>query len=427
MNLTELQLQSGVVAAQSTGVDPGSLDSGTLGLLRGLSQAYVDGTLRYQELLAALSERVDSDIIRRQWLPLEIDSRYLQPAEACQACPAACEAAYGYVHPAPETLIGFSVIQNTILKPERAEIAEVMLLPGYRSPYLHFAHNPLLDTAWLSTTRTQGGKDYRVLLIWLHLAEFTGDYVRRYISPLTQLPASVPATIHQQSLRIRSEPSVFNFLKLLGQISQSPVAEEDAVVTDVRPREGNYGPLVVTTTQTYRASHFCQPIVSTSQRIVAGDRLFDGFEIAELGRHRPGWTPFLRVPGSYLNATDVPFLDLSYDDQVVTVTTSRATFPVGEHSDAYWDYVYGRSADLSAQAYSAVVGRAAINPFEFFRDKKLGYGGIAVRLRGELIEQSADVVRVLHKYLPPHRSLILEIAEPVPKALQDKPPPCCVL
>jgi hypothetical protein len=352
----------------------------------------------------------------------------LVPLDHCSPCEEFCGITGGFVHELPSDIEDITILQNRITEHSADLVLDFELITSGQRKFLRLFRDPFNDTSeWAVVEKAEYGVSFRELHVWGYSVLMQENYARRYLSPITQLAGDSSIELHNAVLSIRSRPSMAAFMHLLGVISQSPVADVAGTVTDTFT-DSVRGSIVVISDRTYRSASGVLPIVVVGDSVVAGDRLFDGFEIAELGHQYVTWDTELRLPGELFNLANVPYLSLSLLDVPVTVSgVNRRVFDVGPSTGDYWDYVYSRDADLVLQTQQLLGGRASINPYAFFVEQRLRNGFVAVRLRGELITDSVDAVRILHKCLPPTRTLLLQIIGDVPAALQKSPPPCCVI
>ena len=428
INTSSIDLYSGVTASSATGLLNDFRDAGLFGFHVGLSQIFFSADLRREELERCLSGRDLLSGSRVQWFPVELRHDLMLPPNTCSVCPEACVGSYGFLHPAPDGLIDCGVLQDRIISPEITldDCVSVVSSEDGQS-FFYFAVNPF-NYPFSQSTRQIGGNQVKVITAWLHLATFEANYKRRFLSPLSQVSAQAPLAVHEAVMQCKSVPSVLSFLKLLGEVTQSPVCVTEGVVQSILLADEYRSATVVTSTGTYSGGKFVVPVVSVGQQVTSGDRLFDGFEIAELSYQRPEWDDHLRVPGSALGLSGVPYLDLTFDTMPVIVeSTTRTTFDVGEYSDIYWDKLYAREEAMPTRLRSSLAGLSSVSPYDFFRKHRLLYGGVAVRLRGETLNESASVVPLLKQLIPPQRLLLLTITGQVPAELQKKLPPCCII
>lgn len=424
--LEHYDLQSGKSAAAFSGLYSDDVDAGTRGFHVGLSQLFANSYWRAQELDSALSFNLRNDDQCVQWLPCLLTEDQMLPVDACTHCPEACEFGAGWLHPAPATLTSCASIQSDILSAVRCETDSVKVLRANGQSFFHFAHNPFDDTGWYVRVSRVTGREVRKIDAWLYLPKLDAQYSRRFLSPITGL-SNVPVPVQHAAMQCRIDPSNLNFRVLLGAITGSPVSVHHDTVLDVLPAMDGRSACVITQIGTYHGGSGVSPLVTPQQTLQPGDLLFDGFSIAELAYETPTWTNALRVPGVYLGNA-VPHIDLSFaPTSVVIESSTRATFSVGTHSVAYWDYAYGQSDELSEALFESLAGRSSVSPFQFFQEHSLRYGSVAVLLRGDLISDAVSAVRRLREFLPAYRALFLDISDPIPDSLLGNPPPCCAI
>lgn len=430
MSLTTaaIDLYSGVSASSATGLPIEFRDPGLFGFHVGLSQLLYSAELRRQELNNCLAGRYLYSGRREQWWSLELRRDLMLPPNACSVCPDACAGSYGFLHPAPDGLTDCAVVQSSVIAPDVTMDACVnVIYDAEGGSFFHFAVDPF-TLPFPTRDKKINGNTTQVIDAWMHLAVFESQYTRRYLSPLSGLNQTVPDAVHEAFMHCLSVPSILSFLQLVGEITQSPVCTKPAVVTDLLLADDYRSSTVVTTDGTYSAGRFVVPVVSVGQAVIPGDQLFDGFYLSELSHQRPTWTDQLRIPGTVLSIPGVDYLDLAMDEVPVVVESStRVTFDVGDHSDAYWDYLYSRDQSLTTSLRGSLIGMSSVSPYEFFRAQRLLYGVVALQLRGETMEETASVVPLLRQLLPPQRMLLLTITGQVPPVLQDRLSPCCII
>lgn len=426
---TKLRLNSGKAAAAATGLPSELFDTASLGLFFGMSQLMDCAEHRAAELQCCLASVIDEPNEVMSWFPVVLRSDQMIPLESCSPCEEACGETGGFVHEIDSNVEGFCFIQNRITGASVTESVDCQLIRTGSRKFLRFMFNPFADSEdiWAPAEVSEFGVTHKRIYLWMYKAEFTTSYVRQYLAPLSGLPPSIHPDIHAAVLDLKIAPSDFQLRRLIGLISNSPVADADGTVEDVyTPADRTR--IVVVDGRVYRGNVTVNPVVEVGQRVVAGDKLFDGFEYTDLSCEELDWDNVLYVPGSLFGLTDIPSIRLSINPvAVVLESVSRITFDVGPNSAAYWDYVYGRSDELVEDTLARLRGLSSVVPFEFFKQYKLNYGGIAVRLSGWLIGDNVAVVRALRKYMPPHRTLLLSILEPIPNQLLPADTPCCVI
>lgn len=429
ISVADVKRRNGQAALAASGLPPELFDATAVGYFQGLAKLYTTVDMRAEELSQCLSDEIMYNHRRIAWMPLLLRSDQLRPLDACSPCEELCEVTGGFVYEIDGSIEDILVIQNRISECSASISLDFELITSGQRKFLRFFHNPFEAPTgtWAITENSSFGRVYRNLQAWMYCVMQRTDYVRRYLAPLTQASATLPSAIHAQLLQLRAAPNMLKFRTLLGQISASPVAQAAGVVTDVHV-DASRGALVTVDDQLYRSDPAVTPVVAVGDTVVAGDRLFDGFEIAELGYEQVTWDTELRVSGELFGSADIPYIALSMTDvPVVIETPTRAVFNVGPHTNLYWDHVYGLSDAIAEETYSLISGRSAINPYAFFVEQRLNRGFVAVRLRGELIRNFTDVVRILHKCLPPGRALLLQVIGDIPAALLRATPPCCVI
>jgi hypothetical protein len=424
-NIEQLDLSTGLESRRATGLPKAFLDRGTYGIHVGMSQLLYSLQLRNKELADCLAARITSDDKYYQWYPIDLYSDQMLAADNCAICPDGCDDAFGYFHPAPVDLTGFTVLQSSVVSPEFSWSNEVQIVTHKSQRFFQFALNPFsFENVPFSVVR-KSGKEIKVLRLWAYLARFDADYTSKYLSPLTGLPSSVPADVHIKLLECKKIPSILNFKKLLGAMTGSPVSEGYGQV-EVVLQAGEFRTFTVLNAgKAYHAGKFVIPTVSAGSYVIPGDNLFDGFELAELSHETPSFESDVIIPGEYLQIPGVDKLVLSNDNVEITYQDSNPRFDLGPDSDAYWDFVYTRNPAFTAKVKEIISNKYSVVPFELFREHYLRYGAVYLRLRGETLEHTAQAVPILKYLLPPNRLLLLTITGEVPTYLRDKLPSCC--
>lgn len=277
------------------------------------------------------------------------------------------QGALGVSYAAPQDLVFVSYIGDRITSPS------VALTYGQdfeiKAGRMLFFEDPASDDRWKTIKDADGNT---LLIAWGWAAKYEKQFGYRYSGYTvgvhdqdSRRTLSLAAAIGE---RLASGATVGQFLKTLGAVVESPVAEEKETVTNVG--QDAAGGWISTDTRVYRMPSGAAATVSPGQIVNFGQSLCDGVLYAELNRGTlPSWVEILAITPELMSnqvSGTIGFLNQAQPLTRLTISgVQRFRFPVcatKETAAQFWAQI-DRAEDATNDAWArAIQGSGGVFP-----------------------------------------------------------------
>lgn len=194
-----------------------------------------------------------------------------------------------YAAPIPENLAEVSELYDRVLFPTISLIANVDFLVDRRDKVIVFTQNPFLIPEISSTAIYENGEIVdESITLWAFKAKFDHQYLFK------QFAYAVNARLKSTENAKKFLNAIFDGLLAAGAgaavldaalsaLFDVPLAENDGETVELIELD-NRGLIVATDKSVYRFAGSATPVVGVNQKLRAGDRLINAFEIVDLNR-----------------------------------------------------------------------------------------------------------------------------------------------